>query len=184
MTWTARSAVAAVVLAAALAASGYAYIRSSLPATSGRLQLPIFGAAVEVIRDRYGVPHIFAQSERDAYAALGFVHAQDRLAQMDIMRRTAEGRLSEVIGAATLPHDRFVRTLGLRAQAEAALAAATRNAAQLLGVDSIGTLARGHVADLLVLSADPLRDIRNTRSIEYVMLRGTLYRADSLRSGW
>lgn len=67
---------------------------------------------------------------------------------------------------------------------EAALAAATRNAAQLLGVDSIGTLAIGHVADLLVLSADPLRDIRNTRSIEYVMLRGTLYRADSLRSGW
>lgn len=67
---------------------------------------------------------------------------------------------------------------------EAALAAATRNAAQLLGVDSIGTLSRGHVADLLVLSADPLRDIRNTRSIEYVMLRGTLYRADSLRAGW
>lgn len=115
--------MAAVVLSAALAASGYAYIRTSLPATSGRLQLPIFGAAVEVIRDRYGVPHIFAQSERDAFAALGFVHAQDRLAQMDIMRRTAEGRLSEVIGAVTLPHDRFVRTLGLRAQAEAALAA-------------------------------------------------------------
>jgi imidazolonepropionase-like amidohydrolase len=67
---------------------------------------------------------------------------------------------------------------------EAALAAATRNAARLLGVDSIGTLARGHAADLLVLSADPLRDIRNTRSIEYVMLRGTLYRADSLRAGW
>lgn len=67
---------------------------------------------------------------------------------------------------------------------EAALAAATRNAAALLGVDSIGTLAAGRVADLIVLSADPLRDIRNTRSIEYVMLRGTLYPADSLRVGW
>ena len=67
---------------------------------------------------------------------------------------------------------------------EAALAAATRNAAAVLGVDSIGILAAGRAADLVVLSADPLRDIRNTRSIEYVMLRGTLYRADSLRVGW
>ena len=67
---------------------------------------------------------------------------------------------------------------------EAALAAATRNAAALLGVDSIGTLGAGRVADLLVLSANPLRDIRNTRAIEYVMLRGTLYPADSLRAGW
>ena len=115
--------MATVVLGAALAASGYAYIRTSLPTTSGRLELAVLGAPVEVFRDRYGVPHIFAQSERDAYATLGFVHAQDRLAQMDFMRRTAEGRLSEIIGAAALPHDRFVRTLGLRAQADAALAA-------------------------------------------------------------
>ncbi len=123
--WTARGAAGFVVLAAALAASGYAYLRTSLPETSGRLQLPVFGAPVEIVRDRHGVPHIFAQSERDAYAALGFVHAQDRLAQMDLMRRTAEGRLSEVIGAAALAHDRFVRTLGLRGQADAAFAALT-----------------------------------------------------------
>lgn len=65
-----------------------------------------------------------------------------------------------------------------------ALLAATRNAAQLLGADSIGTLEPGRVADLLILSKNPLADIRNTRAIEQVMLRGTLLRPDSLRSSW
>lgn len=64
---------------------------------------------------------------------------------------------------------------------EEALLAATRNGAALLGADSVGTLAPGRVADLVVLSADPLSDIRNTQAIEYVMTRGSLLRADSLR---
>jgi imidazolonepropionase-like amidohydrolase len=65
-----------------------------------------------------------------------------------------------------------------------ALRAATRNAAVLLGVDSLGLLAPGKVADLLVLSKDPLADIRNTRSIEAVMSRGRLLDADSIRATW
>jgi imidazolonepropionase-like amidohydrolase len=65
-----------------------------------------------------------------------------------------------------------------------ALRAATRNAAVLLGVDSLGLLAPGKVADLLVLTKDPLADIRNTRSIEAVMSRGRLLDADSIRATW
>ncbi|MDF3054023.1 MAG: amidohydrolase, partial [Geminicoccaceae bacterium] len=65
-----------------------------------------------------------------------------------------------------------------------ALRAATRNAAVLLGVDSLGLLAPGKVADLIVLTRDPLQDIRNTRSIQAVMSRGQLLDADSIRATW
>jgi imidazolonepropionase-like amidohydrolase len=64
------------------------------------------------------------------------------------------------------------------------LRAATRNGAVLLGVDSLGLLAPGKVADLVVLTKDPLTDIRNTRAIEAVMLRGRLLDADSIRATW
>jgi imidazolonepropionase-like amidohydrolase len=65
-----------------------------------------------------------------------------------------------------------------------ALLAATRNGAQLLGVDSLGRIAPGKVADLVVLGADPLADIRNARKVERVMLRGSLMSADSVRKAW
>jgi len=65
-----------------------------------------------------------------------------------------------------------------------ALRAATRNAAVLLGVDSLGLIAPGKVADLVVLTRDPLVDIRNTRAIQSVMVRGHLLDADSIRATW
>jgi imidazolonepropionase-like amidohydrolase len=65
-----------------------------------------------------------------------------------------------------------------------ALLAATRNGALLLGVDSIGRIAPGKVADLVVLGSDPLADIRNTRKVERVMIRGNLLSADSIRRRW
>jgi imidazolonepropionase-like amidohydrolase len=65
-----------------------------------------------------------------------------------------------------------------------ALLAATRNGATLLGTDSIGSLTPGKVADLVVLDADPEADIANTRKIQLVMVRGLLFKADSLRSTW
>ena len=70
------------------------------------------------MRDRNAVPHIFAENTRDAYFALGFVHAQDRLWQMEFMRRLGAGRLAEVLGAAAADTDRFIRTLDLYALAE------------------------------------------------------------------
>lgn len=68
---------------------------------------------VEIVVDNYGVPHIYAESEADAMFALGYMHASDRLWQMDFNRRAAQGRLSEIMGPEALEHDTFVRTIGL-----------------------------------------------------------------------
>jgi penicillin amidase len=105
-----------------IAAAGFVYLRQSLPAWEGEIELPGLGAPVEILRDRYGVPHIFARSERDAHFALGFVHAQDRLWQMDMNRRIGAGRLAEALGSGGLETDRFLRTVGVRRAAQANLA--------------------------------------------------------------
>ena len=109
------------LLAVVLLAGGYAYLRQSLPQTKGEIRLAGLGAPAEILRDRYGIPHIFAASMEDASFALGFVHAQDRLWQMEMSRRVAAGRLSEIVGAGGLETDRFLRTLGVRRSAEANL---------------------------------------------------------------
>lgn len=97
------------------------YLRGSLPQTRGTVTLPGLSAPVEVVRDEHAVPHIYAQNAEDALFALGFVHAQDRLFQMDFQRRVGAGRLSEVLGEATLETDRFLRTLGVYRVAERTL---------------------------------------------------------------
>ncbi len=96
--------------------------RRSLPQTEGEILLEGLDAPVEVVRDRFAVPHIEAASPRDASFALGFVHAQDRLWQMEFQRRLGAGRLAEILGAQALPGDRFMRTLGLYRLAQASLA--------------------------------------------------------------
>jgi len=121
-----------VVLAAAGLMLGYVYLRQSLPQLEGEIALAGLGAAVEILRDSYGVPHIFAGSERDAHFALGFVHAQDRLWQLEMNRRIGAGRLAEVLGPGGLETDRFMRTLGVRRTAQANL--------ERLDEDARGTL--------------------------------------------
>jgi penicillin amidase len=107
-----------LVLAAAGLVFGYVYLRQSLPRLEGEIALRGVGGPVEILRDAYGVPHIFAGSERDAHFGLGFVHAQDRLWQLEVNRRVGAGRLAEVLGPAALESDRFMRTLGVRRAAE------------------------------------------------------------------
>jgi len=89
----------------------------SFPATSGTVTVAGTGAPVEVYRDGYGIPHISAGNTRDLMFAAGYVHAQDRLWQMDLMRRAGEGRLSELFGKRTLPLDMMFRMLNLPAVA-------------------------------------------------------------------
>ena len=89
------------------------------PQISGVLTAKGLSAPVEIIRDKAGVPHINAQTLPDSLFALGFVHAQDRLWQMDMHRRVANGRLAEILGEQALGPDRFLRTLGVRRTAEA-----------------------------------------------------------------
>ncbi|MEI6723413.1 MAG: penicillin acylase family protein, partial [Betaproteobacteria bacterium] len=110
------------VLSAAALASAYVYLRQSLPKVEGEVPAPALKAAVEVLRDAYGIPHIFASSEADAAYALGYVHAQDRLWQMEMNRRIGSGRLAEILGPAGLEADRFLRTIGVRRAAQASLA--------------------------------------------------------------
>lgn len=110
-----------LVIAAAL--GGVALFRANLPQTTGTLALPALSAPVDVARDRLGVPTIRAQTEADAFRALGYVHAQDRFLQMEFMRRLGAGRLSEVLGGMTLDVDRWSRTLGLYRRAEQSFAA-------------------------------------------------------------
>jgi penicillin amidase len=111
-------------LLAALLAGAYLYLRQSLPQTEGEIRLAGssgLGAPVEILRDRYGIPHIFAASLEDASFAMGYVHAQDRLWQMEMSRRIAAGRVAEVVGTGGLETDRFLRTLGVRRAAQANL---------------------------------------------------------------
>jgi penicillin amidase len=105
-----------------LAAAGLA-VWWTLPAERGTLRIPSLAAPVAIDVDAAGVPTIRAASERDAWTSVGWLHARDRLFQMEMMRRGAAGRLSEIAGPATLRSDRFVRLLGLARRAEADLAA-------------------------------------------------------------
>jgi penicillin amidase len=103
------------------------------PQTRGTISgLPLRGR-VEVLRDRWGIPHLFAENDHDLFAAQGFVHAQDRLWQMERLRRFTSGKLSEIAGEATVGADMFARMLGLpgmRCRAAAAFSEADRAIAE------------------------------------------------------
>ena len=93
--------------------------RAALSTTSGKLQVPGLQDAVEVLRDRWGVPHIYARNQRDLFFAQGFVAAQDRLFQMELWKRAGQGRLAEVLGPPALPRDIAARLLRYRGSMEA-----------------------------------------------------------------
>ena len=90
------------------------HVRGKLPQRSGSLAIDGLQAPVQVAFDERGVPHIQAANEADLYRALGYVHAQDRLFQMELMRRLANGELAEVLGPKLLETDQLFRTLGLK----------------------------------------------------------------------
>lgn len=107
-----------LVIVAGLAATGYWFVRRPWPQTQGQVTVAGLTAPVTVVRDRWGVPHLWAENEADLFFAQGYVHAQDRLWQMEFNRRVSSGTLSEVLGDATLSTDRFLRTIGLRRAAQ------------------------------------------------------------------
>jgi penicillin amidase len=92
-------------------ASVYLYLRATLPDYNGKITVPGITQPVEIIRDAYGMPHIYAQTDSDAYFALGYCMAQDRLFHMDLMRRASRGKLAEILGQDLVPVDKFFRTI-------------------------------------------------------------------------
>jgi penicillin amidase len=117
-----KALAAIALLAAAAGAGGYLYLRRSLPQIDGTTTVAGLTATVEIIRDADAIPHIIASNKLDGLFGLGYAHAQDRLWQMEFQRRIGHGRLSEIFGAATLPQDRFLRTVGFGRAARAAWA--------------------------------------------------------------
>jgi penicillin G amidase len=113
--WIGFGVLGLSVLAVASAGGGYLWLRTSLPQVDGTISVAGLSAAVKIARDDRGVPTIEAANLTDAAFAVGFAHAQDRLFQMDMMRRVGAGRLSEVVGAQALPVDKLMRALGLYA---------------------------------------------------------------------
>ena len=140
--------VSLAILLAGIVAGALAFLRRFLPQTEGSTRVAGLHGPVEVVRDRWGVPHIYAENEDDLFFAQGYVQAQDRLWQMELQRRLGSGRLSEILGEPTLEVDRFVRTVGLNRAAEdevRSLPAETRHAldAYAAGVNAFMRQRRG-----------------------------------------
>ncbi len=107
---------------------GFAIFLNGLkPDYSGKKTLSGLANEVKVLYDTYGIPHIYAENEEDALRALGYVHAQDRLWQMELLRRVAKGRLSEVFGKDLLKTDKFFLSLGIDDNSAATVANMDRN---------------------------------------------------------
>ena len=111
MRWLFRVATGLIALIILVTLGVYYLASRSLPDYNRNVTVAGLSAPVEIIRDNANIPHIFGQSDRDVFFGLGFAHAQDRLWQMTMMRRTAQGRLSELFGSRTLGVDTFIRRL-------------------------------------------------------------------------
>ena len=93
-------------------------VRASFPQTGGSLSVPGLASPVQVVRDNWGVPQIYAETSADLYFAQGFVHSQDRFWEMDFRRHITSGRLSEMFGEGQVKTDKVLRTMGWRRVAE------------------------------------------------------------------
>ncbi|MBV7571424.1 penicillin acylase family protein [Pseudomonas sp. PDM32] len=113
-----RSLTALALLIVVLAAGAGWYLYSKQPSRQGMVELQHLQGSVTVRYDERGVPHIRADNETDLYRALGYVHAQDRLFQMEVLRRLARGELAEVLGPKLLDTDKLMRSLRIRERAE------------------------------------------------------------------
>lgn len=121
--WMLRLFTGAVVLALIAGWIGYYILSRSLPDYSEDFEIDGITAPVEIVRNNANVPHIFGANERDVFFALGFVHAQDRLWQMTMLRRTAQGKLSEIFGNRTVKIDELMRRLDIYELSLASVAA-------------------------------------------------------------
>ena len=121
--WLMRITLGVAAVAGLLVSFAYFFLSRSLPDYSKTVEFSHITEEIEIVRDTANVPHIFGKNDQDTLFALGYVHAQDRLWQMTMLRRTAQGRLSELFGAETLTVDMVVRRLGIYSASQASLSA-------------------------------------------------------------
>jgi penicillin amidase len=186
-----RGLVIGLVVLVVLVLGGLIWLRGSLPQEEGRITVAGLAAPVTIRRDEDGIPTIKAQSETDAAFALGFAHAQDRLFQMEMMRRIGAGRLSEIAGARTVALDRRMRTLGLYRLAEASLGALDPDMRAALDAYSAGVNAflatrSGALPPELVLMRDTPEPWRPADSLVWGRLMALIlsgnWQAEALRA--
>jgi len=196
--WNAIDSAALSRVAAALAERQVILVPTLvLHETYSRLDEPTwsddeaFAAVPQAARIRWNTPDMVRRAGWTSGDFVAFRRARERQDLFIRLFRAAGGIVATGTDAANqqlIPGESEHRELELLVRAgmppEDALLAATRNGALLIGADSIGTIAPGRAADLVVLGRDPYNDIRATRAIEHVMVRGRLFRADSLRQGW
>ena len=150
-----------IVLVVILVVVGAWFVRRPWSKVQGEVSVPGLSAPVEVLRDEWGVPHIYAENEHDLFFTQGYVHAQDRLWQMEMNRRIGSGTLSAILGESTLSIDRFMRTLGLRQAAERDLVSADEEMRLLLQAyaDGVNAYVEAHQdrlpLEFTVLGVDP-----------------------------
>ncbi|MBT0956936.1 penicillin acylase family protein [Alphaproteobacteria bacterium KMM 3653] len=136
--WLLRIFTGAVVLIVLAMSTVYYLASRSLPDYSASHTVSGLNAGIEIVRDNANVPHIFGSNDADVYFGLGFAHAQDRLWQMTMMRRAAQGRLSEVFGPRTLKTDELLRRLGLYEAAVASVEVQDARTMEALSAYSAG----------------------------------------------
>lgn len=179
-----------ILLAAAGLGGGYLWLRGSLPDYSAERRVEGLARPVRIIRDERAVPHIFAETRTDAYFALGYVHAQDRLWQLELTRRVANGRLAEAVGAGGLATDTLVAAFDIEAAArrsEARYGPETRArvAAYVAGINAAIAVRRGPPpVEFLLLGLEPTpwteRDV--SRAAALAMLGAGDWRDELLRA--
>jgi penicillin G amidase len=144
-----------VLLVVAIVAAGFGFytVRHSFPQTSGQIQVAGLNGPVDIYRDTYGVPQIYAANQHDLFFAQGYVHAQDRFWQMDFWRHIGSARLSEMFGASTLGQDKFLRTLQLAKVVESELAVMDPDSKAIMQAyaDGVNAYLAGHQGSALSL---------------------------------
>ena len=138
LTWLLRVAGVMVLLVVGAVALVYYLASRSLPDYTDELAVPYLNAPVEIVRDNANVPHIFGETDEDVFYAMGYAHAQDRLWQMMTLRRTAQGRLSELFGVPTVEIDKLIRRFDLYALSVASLEAQDEETRRILEAYATG----------------------------------------------
>ena len=140
--WTFRLIVGLLLVGAATGAGVLWLASRSIPDYDATVAVDGISAPVEIVRNTHDIPHIFGATDADVFFGLGYAHAQDRLWQMTLLRRTAQGRLSELFGPSTLRTDELMRRLGLYAAARDAVGVQDRETRAMLDAYAAGVNAR------------------------------------------